>query len=104
MINWLKEILGLGDPVNFKELINNGALILDVRNKSEYSLGSIKGSLNIPLDQLGNNLSKLPDKNKPIITCCASGVRSASAKSLLKSKGYKSVHNGEGWTSLRQKM
>ncbi|MFN6083407.1 MAG: rhodanese-like domain-containing protein, partial [Fluviicola sp.] len=42
--------------------------------------------------------------DKTIITCCASGMRSASAKSLLKSSGYAEVHNGGGWMSLRNKI
>ena len=44
------------------------------------------------------------DKNKPIITCCASGMRSASAKSILKSNGFSQVYNGGGWSSLRNKI
>jgi len=48
-------------------------------------------------------LSKLK-KDKPIITCCASGMRSASAKSILKSNGFTEVHNGGGWSSLQNKI
>ncbi|MBP8067673.1 MAG: rhodanese-like domain-containing protein [Pedobacter sp.] len=51
-----------------------------------------------------NNLNKLTNKNKAIITCCASGMRSASAKSILKSSGYAEVHNGGGWSSLQSKI
>jgi rhodanese-related sulfurtransferase len=47
-------------------------------------------------------MSKL-NKNKPVITCCASGMRSGSAKGLLKSKGF-DAYNGGSWTSLKQKM
>ncbi len=104
MISTLKKILGLGPQVNYKELVKQGAVIIDVRSKGEYTGGHIKGSINIPLDQLGNNLAKLKDKNKPIITCCASGMRSASAKSLLNANGYKEVYNGGGWGSLRNKL
>jgi len=60
--------------------------------------------MNIPVDQLLNNLNKLKDKSKPIITCCASGMRSASAKNLLKSKGYSEVYNGGGWSSLQGRL
>lgn len=104
MINTLKQLLGLGPKVNFAELVKNGAIIVDVRSKGEYGGGHIKGSLNIPLDQLSKNLSKLKDKNTPVITCCASGMRSASAKGILKSNGYKEVHNGGGWMSLQNKI
>jgi rhodanese-related sulfurtransferase len=53
---------------------------------------------------LKNNLGKLKDKNKPIITCCASGMRSASAKSILVANGFTQVHNGGGWNSLQNKI
>lgn len=104
MINTLKQIFGLGPKVDYAELVKQGAIILDVRSKGEYSGGHIKGSINIPVDALGSNLSKIKDKNKPIITCCASGMRSASAKGILKSSGYTNVHNGGGWMSLQNKL
>jgi rhodanese-related sulfurtransferase len=104
MIAFIKKLLGIGPAVNYAELMKNGAVILDVRSKGEYAGGHIKGSLNIPVDQLSGNLSKLKDKNKPVITCCASGMRSASAKSILKSNGYIEVHNGGSWYSLKNKI
>lgn len=104
MIESLKEMLGIGPSVDYRELVKQGATILDVRTKGEYSGGHIKGSINISVDQLTNNLHKLPNKGKPIITCCASGMRSSSAKSLLKSHGYTVVHNGGSWIGLQQKI
>ena len=104
MINILKKLFGLGPKVDYTNLVKQGAIILDVRSKAEYLGGHIKGSTNIPVDTLRNNLSKLKDKNQPIITCCASGMRSASAKSILKSSGYSQVYNGGGWSSLRNKI
>jgi phage shock protein E len=104
MIESLKKILGLGPSVDYRQLVKQGAVILDVRTKGEYSGGHIKGSINISVDQLTNNLHKLPNKEKPIITCCASGMRSSSAKSMLKSHGYAVVHNGGSWTGLQHKI
>ena len=89
---------------DFSQLVNNGAIILDVRSKGEFAGGHIKGSINIPVDQLEKNLNKLKGKNKPVITCCASGMRSASAKGILKSNGFTEVHNGGSWMSLRNKI
>ncbi|MCX6188348.1 MAG: rhodanese-like domain-containing protein [Bacteroidetes bacterium] len=103
MINTLKKLFGIGPSVDYAELVKQGAIILDVRTKGEYAGGHIKGSLNISVDALNSNLGKLKDKNKPIITCCASGMRSASAKSILKSNGYTQVHNGGSWHSLQNK-
>lgn len=104
MMEALKNLLGFGPAVDYRELVKQGAVILDVRTKGEFSSGHIKGSINIPVNQLTSHLSQLKDKSKPIITCCASGMRSGSAKNLLKSNGYTNVHNGGGWTSLQQKI
>lgn len=104
MINILKKIFGLGPSTDYAHLVKKGAIILDVRSKGEFAGGHIKGSVNISVDTLRNNLSKLKDKNQPIITCCASGMRSASAKSILKSNGYTNVYNGGGWSSLQSKL
>ena len=104
MINRLKKLFGLSAKVNYTDLVKQGAIILDVRSKTEYLNGHIKDSINIPVDTLRNNLFKLKDKNQPIITCCASGMRSASAKSILKSSGFTKVYNGGGWSSLNNKI
>lgn len=103
MLNSILSIFGLGKKVNYKELLQNGGIIVDVRSKGEYSGGHIKGSINIPLDQLGSNLKKFK-KDQAIITCCASGIRSGAAKSLLKSKGYENTYNGGSWYSLNNKI
>lgn len=104
MINILKSLLGLGPKTDYAQLVKEGAIILDVRTQSEYAGGHIKGSVNIAVDVLQNNLDKLKDKNKTIITCCASGMRSGIAKNMLKSKGYKSVYNGGSWNGLQRKI
>ena len=101
MINAIKKILGIGPKPDYRELIRSGATILDVRTKGEYQSGHIKGSVNIPLQQLQSQLGKL-DKKKPVITCCASGMRSASAKSMLRSSGFGEVYNGGSWHSLQR--
>lgn len=103
MLNTIKALLGFGPGVDYAQLIKAGATIVDVRTKGEYQQGHIKGSVNIPLNALQSQLSKL-NKSKAIITCCASGMRSAQAKSILKSNGFSEVHNGGGWTSLKNKI
>jgi rhodanese-related sulfurtransferase len=104
MINAIKKLFGFGSNVEFAELIKQGAIIIDVRSKGEYAGGHIKGSINIPVEQLSQHLQKLKNKEKPIITCCASGMRSASAKSILKSNGLTEVYNGGAWRSLQNKI
>jgi rhodanese-related sulfurtransferase len=92
-----------GKSADYAQLVKDGAIILDVRTPGEYAGGHIKGSKNIPLQSLQQNLSEIP-KDKVIITCCASGMRSGSAKSILLSSGFKEVHNGGGWMSLKGKI
>ncbi len=104
MIEVLKNLFGLGPKIDYLTLVKEGAVILDVRSKGEYTNGHIRGSLNIPVDQLNKNLQRFSDKNKVIITCCASGNRSGMAKNILKGKGYTQVYNGGGWMSLQNKI
>lgn len=102
MLEAIKGLFGL-NKTDYAALVKQGAVIFDVRSKNEFAGGHIKNSINIPLDQLEKNLSKF-SKDKTIITCCASGMRSTSAKSILQNNGYKNVHNGGGWSSLNNKI
>lgn len=104
MIQTIKKLFGIGNSTDYAELIKQGAIVLDVRSKGEFASGHIKNSINIPVDQLTNNLSKLKDKDKCIICCCASGMRSGTAKRILESQGYKAVFNGGGWSNLQRKL
>ena len=103
MISIIKKLLGLGATVDFRSEVMQGAVIVDVRTELEYRSGHIKGSLNIPLQRLSGEIAKIP-KGKTIITCCASGMRSASAKGILRKSGFAIVHNGGGWQSLQNKI
>lgn len=103
MISLLKKIFGLGPSADFALLVKKGAQIIDVRTKAEYQQGHIKGSINIPLNNLSNHYAKMK-KDAPVITCCASGVRSAQAKHILVSNGFTNVYNGGGWQSLKRKI
>ncbi|MFI5151256.1 MAG: rhodanese-like domain-containing protein [Bacteroidia bacterium] len=102
MITKLKKMLGIGPKTDLAALIASGALIVDVRTKGEYAAGHVKGSVNIPLDQIESNLKKFKSKDQVIITCCASGMRSASAKGILSRRGFQNVHNGGSWHKVEQ--
>ncbi|MAL59177.1 MAG: sulfurtransferase [Flavobacteriaceae bacterium] len=82
---------------------SRGAIILDVRTKGEYQGGAIPGSKNIPLQQLSSKMNEIKKWNKPVITCCASGMRSGSAAGILRSNGIEAM-NGGGWFNLSQKL
>ena len=101
MLSFFKKLFGPG--TDYRALLQQGAQIIDVRTQGEYKGGHIKGSVNIPLNILAANTGKIK-KDKPVITCCASGMRSAQAKSILKSKGFEEVYNGGGWMGLQHKI
>jgi len=92
------------DNTDYKALINSGGIIIDVRSEAEFYMGNIENSLNIPLVDLPSKLDFLKDKDQVIITCCASGMRSAGAQKLLSAKGYTNVVNGGGWSNLEGKL
>lgn len=102
MVQILKKTFGVPEA-NYSELFLHGAQIVDVRTIDEYQQGHIRGSINIPLQTLGKSFGKIK-KDKPVITCCASGMRSAAAKGILKSAGYSDVYNGGGWSRLQKKL
>jgi len=78
-----KELFDSNDPV----------VLLDVRNRDEYEENHITGSILIPVDELEERLSELPDKNTTIIVYCAAGRRSAAAVDILVSNGYTNIYN-----------
>ena len=84
---------------DIKNIIEKGALIIDVRTVEEYKEGHIHGSLNIPLDEIDEAMSWLA-KDVPAVLVCASGSRSAVAVEILKSNGFEKVYNGGSWNSL----
>jgi phage shock protein E len=102
MFESLKKMLGMQPSEDLAALVKGGAQIIDVRTREEFNSRHVKGSLNIPLQNLPTQLNKI-SKEKPVIVCCASGMRSGSAKTVLQSKGY-TVYNGGGWTSLQRKI
>ena len=103
MFDSIKQLLGLAPKVNYSELVKNGAQIIDVRTPGEFKAGHIRGAVNIPLQTISSQLERIK-RDKPVITCCASGMRSASAQSILKSSGFEEVYNGGGWMSLQGKL
>jgi len=86
---------------NLKEIIHNGALLVDVRTPEEFAEGHVKGSVNIPVDQIQQNLKRFQTKS-PIVVFCRSGNRSARAKSMLEQNGINQVYNGGTWMDVDQ--
>ena len=86
--------------VNFRELMNNGALLIDVRTREEYAEGHIEDSKNIPLDELSSSLQTF-NKEQTYIIVCASGMRSAKAVNLMKINGFTNCYNGGSWLNFK---
>lgn len=102
MLGFLKKIFG-GSSTDYRALIDNGAVIIDVRSPAEFREGHIPGSRNIPLEQVGAKAAELKKAGKPVITVCRSGNRSGMAKAKLSAAGIE-VYNGGGWQSLITKI
>ena len=103
MLNLLKNMFSAAPQVDYAALVKNGALIIDVRTPGEFKSGHIKGSINIPLDDIRNKTEELKKKNKVIITCCRSGNRSGMATNILKRNGIDCI-NGGSWKGLQSKL
>lgn len=103
MFGLLKKMFTSAPPVNFKQLVNEGALVVDVRTPGEFAGGHVPGSINIPLDVLDGRVADLKKKNKTIITCCRSGSRSGMALGILQNAGIPSF-NGGPWNVLNQQL
>ena len=101
MLTFLKKLFK--PSADFTKLVKEGAVIVDVRTKSEYQAGHIQGSKNIPLDIIKKESAVLKKLNKPIVTVCRSGNRSGMAKSILTAAGIE-VYNGGAWTSLKKQL
>ena len=100
----LLDFLGLGNKSeSIQEFVEKGAVIIDVRSPGEFAGGHIKGSKNIPLNEIGAKINEIKKLNKPVIACCASGMRSSQATSILKQNGIDAI-NGGGWQSLQSKL
>jgi len=89
----------MAEEIDLEKIITQGALIIDVRTVDEYKNGHIKGSLNIPLNDIEGAMSWLI-KDIPVVVVCESGSRSAHAKKILDANGFAKVYNGGSWSSL----
>lgn len=81
------------DPAEAKRMVGEGAVLLDVRTQSEFRDAHVHGAKNIPVSELGGQLSSLA-KDKKYVVYCHSGMRSASAVSQLKKAGFDAVDLG----------
>jgi rhodanese-related sulfurtransferase len=84
-------------PMDAVRLMNQGALLLDVRSQGEFDAGHILEARHVPQDQLAGSVETLKKyKDKVVIACCESGMRSGAAARLLQAQGFTKVVNLKG--------
>lgn len=98
MLSMFKKLFG-GENGQLKDVLSQGAVVVDVRTAEEFSEGHVSGSVNIPLDQLQAKIQELK-KNDKIVVCCRSGNRSGQAMHFLQAQGFTAVINGGSWQNV----
>lgn len=89
---------GVMPVVTWRELAaadRSEVCLVDVRTPEEYSLGTIDGAVNIPLDDLRGRLGEI-DRESDVIVFCAVGLRGYLAQRILLGRGYRRVRNLAG--------
>lgn len=76
-----------------RQLVQAGARLVDVRTPGEFAAGHIPGAINIPVQQLDARIDELQPKDAGVVVYCRSGHRSGNASRMLKSAGFKAVHD-----------
>jgi rhodanese-related sulfurtransferase len=100
-MNLFQKLFSRAPAVDLKSIIDEGAFLADVRTPGEFASGHVKGSVNIPLDSVPDQLAKFKNK-KNIIVFCRSGARSGQAKLILTQNGFTNVINGGTWDQVNQ--
>ncbi|MGC4115779.1 MAG: rhodanese-like domain-containing protein [Myxococcales bacterium] len=74
-----------------RRLVDNGALLVDVRTQSEFEAGHVQGAINVSVVGLADRLAELGPKERQVIVYCRSGHRSAAAAAILRDAGFARV-------------
>ncbi len=83
-------------------MIQNGALLVDVRTEQEFADGHVDGAMNIEWDKTDDLIAAIgDDKQRQVVFYCRSGNRAGKAKTAMEGKGYKHVFNATGFSALR---
>lgn len=79
------------------QLINNDAVVIDLRSTDAFSRGHIVNAKNIPSDELETKMQSLESmKSKPIVAVCDAGISSGKAVTALRTAGFESVYGLKG--------
>lgn len=84
------------------KMIENGALLVDVRSEEEFAEGHLDSSINIEWDKT-DLLAKAigPDKQRPVVFYCRSGNRAGKSITVLRAMGYTNIFNGTGLEAMK---
>lgn len=94
LAGWAITRLGSVSPQQARNLLQSGAVVIDVRTAHEFSSGALPGVVNVPLDEIRRRIgSVVPNLGTPVLLHCKSGGRSGVASKLLRSMGYRQVGN-----------
>ena len=96
-----QNLFGGGQTADLKNLIEQGAFLVDVREPDEFAGGTAKGAVNIPLGSVATKINKFKGKEN-IVVFCRSGNRSGQAKIILEQNGFKNFVNGGTWEDVNQ--
>lgn len=94
-LNLLNGIYRQVPVTKVRELVENGAVMIDVREKREYDAGHVKNAINIPLSEFRKRMGEIP-KDVPVYLYCRTGQRSYNALMALKNSGYENACNISG--------
>jgi phage shock protein E len=82
-------------------LINEGALVIDVRSEEEFDEGHLDGAVNIPHTEIQRAAESIgSDLDRPVVFYCGSGRRAGLVIYELSNMGYKNLHNATGLEAL----
>ncbi|MDX1380230.1 MAG: rhodanese-like domain-containing protein [Xanthomonadales bacterium] len=82
-------------------MIDDGALVIDVRSPEEYAGGHIDGAVNVPHTETDALAAAIgDDHDRAVVVYCGSGRRAGIAQAALAERGYTGVHNGLGYQAL----
>lgn len=82
------------------KLINNNAIVIDIRSADAFARGHIVNAKNIPNDELDAKINQLEEyKSTPIVAVCDAGVTTTGVVNKLRSAGFESVFGLKGGMS-----
>jgi len=86
-----------------RDALHRDAIVIDVRPPYQYDQGKVRGSLNIPIEQIAKNAKYISSLKKPVIIC-GNGSESGTATRILQQYGIKEVYNGGNWERVLRVM